>query len=393
MRFIFALSLLFLSACAEMPAPAPKNMPHLVLKPVSFSDLPGWGNMSEPNYGAAANAFTQSCARIAKAPPDKSFGPLPQAGTYARWQSLCASFAQTGALLNDGAAKQFFEQNFQPYAVTDNGNPDGLFTGYYQASLHGSHTRSARYNIPLYARPADLVMVNLGEFRDELKGQRIAGRVVDGNLKPYEDRAQIVSGNWNGAAVLAWVDDAVDAFFVQIQGSGVVILDDGRAVMNIGYAGQNGHIYTAIGKELIARGALTKENVSMQSIAEWLRAHPDQADEIMNMNRSYVFFEESAAGAKGAEGVTLTQEASLAVDSTVIPYGTPVWLDAESPQVDLRQHYMPPRFQRLMVAQDTGGAITGAVRGDVFWGYGQRPEIMAGAMKSKGRYWVLLPKN
>ncbi len=382
MRKILLLSLLWLTACAGgQVAPKPPGQT-LVLKPASFSDLPGW-SQSTGFYGSTAAAFEQSCARILKASPDKAFSDIPQAGTYAQWQALCNRFAMRDTS-NDLPVINFFTQNFTPYSVTNNGDAGGLFTGYYQASLHGSRTRSAKYNIPLYARPDDLVMVNLGEFREGLKGQRIAGRVVDGTLKPYEDRAQIVSGNWpHNDKALVWVDDPVAAFFVQIQGSGVVILDDENRVMNIGYAGQNGHIYTAIGGELVKRGALKKEEVSMQSIAAWLRAHPDQADEIMNTNRSYVFFRENDAGAKGAEGVTLTPGASLAVDHALLPYGAPLWLATTTP--DGRP------FNRLMVAQDTGGAITGAVRGDVFWGYGQEAELAAGSMKSPGKYWILLP--
>ncbi|MGQ0528016.1 MAG: murein transglycosylase A [Alphaproteobacteria bacterium] len=388
MRKFLLLSFLILAGCAaQAPIPEKSQTSNLVLQPANFSGLPGWGNNQTAFYGSTAAAFEKSCARIMKTPPGKFFGPLPQAGTYGRWQELCRTFMMRNAD-NDLETIKFFEDNFTPYAVLNGNDPDGLFTGYYQTSLGGSRTRSARYNIPLHTRPADLVMVNLGEFREELKGQRIAGRVEGGQLKPYEDRAAIVSGNWpHNDKVLVWVDDAVDAFFVQIQGSGVVILDDGQATMTIGYAGQNGHVYTAIGKELIARGALTKENVSMQSIAAWLHANPSQADEIMNVNRSYVFFEEGAArengGAKGAEGVILTPEASLAVDHSLLPYGVPLWLDTTAQGTP---------FQRLMIAQDTGGAITGPVRGDVFWGYGEKAELMAGAMKSPGRYWVLLAK-
>lgn len=379
MRFILLSFLLLLVGCADMPE---EKKPELVLKPARYADLPGWQN---DNLSAALPALEKSCARIVKADPARTFGPLEAAGTYERWQVSCGALA--GVNPSDVAAlRLFFETYFQPWQATADGNPDGLFTGYYEASLRGSRTRSERYRYPLHARPDDLVMVQLGDFRDELKGQRIAGRVIGGNLKPYETRQQIVTGNWpHNDKVLVWVDDAVDAFFVQIQGSGVVELDDG-SIMRIGYAGQNGHVYYAIGRELIKREYLTKENVSMQSIREWLAAHPDEADEIMNTNESYVFFAENAAGATGGEGVVLTPERSLAIDRSIIPYGMPVWLDAEMPDGQ-------GRLQRLMMAQDTGGAIRGPVRGDVYWGYGARAETLAGPMKSKGQYWFLLPKN
>lgn len=310
---------------------------------------------------------------------------MKEAGSYASWQEVCQKFF----LLSDknpNALRIFFEQNFQPWQATAEGEEQGLFTGYYEASLRGSRTRSDTYRYPLYSRPDDLVMVQLGDFRDDLKGRRIAGRVVGGSLKPYESRTEIVSGDWpHNDKVLVWVDNAVDAFFVQIQGSGVIELAEG-GVMRIGYAGQNGHPYYAIGRELISREYLTKENVSMQTIREWLAQNPDEADEVMNTNASYVFFSENKNGATGGEGVVLTAGRSLAIDHSIIPYGMPVWLDAETPEGD-------GRIQRLMMAQDTGGAIRGPVRGDVYWGYGQRAEELAGPMKSKGRYWFLLPKN
>ena len=383
MRIPYIILLLFLAACATKPPPA-EEKPARVLKEVGFNALPAWGDSSV--YIRAADAFGKSCTRIIKNDPAKNFSEIPEAKTYGDWQRICSGLA--GVPKDDAKAlRQFFESNFKPYAVSAGKEPEGLFTGYYEASLRGSLTRDAVNNIPLYTRPDDLVMVDLGQFRDELKGQRIAGRVVEGNLKPYEDRAKIVAGQWpHNDKVLVWVDDAVDAFFVQIQGSGVVQLKEG-GVMRIGYAGQNGHIYTAIGKELIARGELTKENVSMQAIRDWLSAHPQLADEIMNTNRSYVFFKTlEKDGPDGGEGVTLTPAHSLAVDHSLFPYGAPVWVDIDYPVNG------QSRLRNLMIMQDTGGAIRGPVRGDVFWGYGEQAEKLAGPMKAKGHYWILLPK-
>ncbi|MCC7304996.1 MAG: murein transglycosylase A [Alphaproteobacteria bacterium] len=370
-RFFIFTFIVLLTACVTPPA---KEDAKLVLRPAGFSDLPGWGS---GDMQGAKLALQRSCVRIMKADPAKNFGSLPEAGAYALWQKLCAELENTVDL------RSFFESNFRPYAATAEGNPEGLFTGYYEASLKGSLTKHGPYNVPLYARPDDLVMVDLGEFREELKGQRIAGRVRDGNLKPYETRELIVAGQWpHNDKVLVWVDDAVDAFYVQIQGSGIVNLDDG-STLRIGYAGQNGWPYYAIGRELVKRGHLSKENVSMQAIRNWLAAHPSEADEIMNTNKSYVFFKVlEEEGPVGGEGVALTPGHSLAIDRSKIPYGIPVWTDIEY-EGGLRQ---------LMVAQDTGGAIRGAVRGDVFWGYGPGAEELAGPMKAKGRYWLLLPK-
>jgi membrane-bound lytic murein transglycosylase A len=381
LRILPILFLFFVTACAEIVT-APEDAP-LVLKPVSYAALPGWGG---DNLLEAIPALERSCERIQKGNPVRDFGPPGETGTYAHWQTVCQALSPLDK--NDNAAAQaFFERYFQPYEASAGGVKDGLFTGYYEASLKGSATRHAPYLTPLYARPDDLVMVNLGEFRDELKGQRIAGRVQEGQLKPYEDRAAIVSGNWPHVdKVLVWVDSPVDAFYVQIQGSGVVQMEDG-SVMRIGYAGQNGHIYYAIGRELVKRGHLLQDNVSMQAIRDWLEANPVEAEEVMNTNRSYVFFKQlEGTGPEGGEGVVLTPERSMAIDHSKMAYGIPLWVDIPSPNQGIDP------LQRMLIAQDTGGAIRGAVRGDVFWGYGARAESLAGPMKSTGRYWLLLPR-
>ncbi len=372
-----------LIGCAEF-TPEKEAKPPLVLKQSAFEELPGWNT---DNLHAFIPAFEKSCARIAKKPSDASFGPMKEAGTYGDWQTPCAEFAALQNPSNE-TLHIFFERHFTPYTVFAGNDPKGLFTGYYEASLKGARIKYGPYRYPLHTRPEDLIMVQLGDFREELKGQRIAGRVIDGNLKPYESREEIVAGNWpHNDKVLVWVDDPVDAFFVQIQGSGVVELAEG-GTMRIGYAGQNGHPYYAIGRELIKREQLTKENVSMQSIREWLAAHPDEADEIMNTNKSYVFFRElEGEGPLGGEGVALTPGRSLAIDRSIISYGMPVWVDIEEPLKGAGH------LRRLMMTQDTGGAINGPVRGDVFWGYGERAESLAGPMKSSGRYWMLLPKK
>ena len=371
---LIASLVLLLAACATQP-----SNPPLALKEVSFKDLPGWGG---DDLTQVLPALRLSCERILKQQPTAHFGPIEQSGSYGDWHSVCTDFL---ALQNTSrvALRVFFETRFQPYEALAGSKQEGLFTGYYEASLRGSRVKSGVYRYPIYGRPDDLVMVDLGEFRPELKGQRIAGRVVTGQLKPYETRAAITAGNWPYKdKALLWVDDPVDAFFVQVQGSGVVKMDDGQMV-RIGYAGQNGWPDYAIGHELVKRGYLTQDNVSMQSIRAWLGQHPDEAAEIMNTNKSYVFFKElGQEGPMGGEGVPLTPGRSLAIDHSDIPYGVPMWVDIEA-----------PAMQRLMVAQDTGGAIIGPVRGDVFWGYGPEAEASAGSMKSQGRYWLLLPKK
>lgn len=379
MKVVLFFVLSFLISCA--PSLEKLEVP-LVLKGADFSDLKGWSN---DDFKGAETAFSRSCSRILKRGSGEKFGPLKQAGTIGDWQVICRDFKAL-RMPSTNTLRAFFESRFRPYQVQAGREYKGLFTGYYEASLRGSRVRSNRYNIPLYQRPDDLVMVHLGEFRDDLKGVRIAGRVRGGTLKPYESREEIVNGDWpHNDKVLVWVDNAVDAFFVQIQGSGVIQMADG-SVMRIGYAGQNGHVYFAIGRELVHRGELEKDEVSLQSIRAWLESNPREADAVMNTNKSYVFFHElKGAGPLGAEGVALTAGRSLAVDRTLLSYGVPIWLDAEPPKAG------EPSIQRLMIAQDTGGAIQSPVRGDVFWGYGPEAEALAGAMKSEGRYWVLLP--
>jgi len=372
------LGLVFAWLTRPVPPPRP---PKLALERVAFANLPGW---REDRVAEAVPALLRSCAVFDRAKDDRDLG---LAGTPADWREACAAANKLGA----DDAHAFFERWFVPFAATESGKAVGLFTGYYEASLKGSRTRSERYRTPLYKRPPDLITANLGLFSDELKGKRIAGRVKDGELAPFPARKEIEAGALAGKGLeLVWVDDPVDAFFLQIQGSGRVALDDGSE-LRVGYAAQNGRDYVPIGRKLIERGALARENVSMQSIRKWLADNPDQADGVMNENPSFVFFRElKGDGPVGAQGVALTAGRSIAVDRRHVPYGLPLWLETQAPDADAAKP--DGAFHRLMVAQDTGGAIRGAVRGDVFWGYGEEAAGRAGRMKHPGRWFLLLPK-
>jgi len=385
-RDFLALGLAGLTVLVSSCAPKEEPPENLVLSAVSYQALPGW---TQDAQGEALVALRKSCTRLLGLPDDRSMGAEGIAGTVAEWRPACQALESLAD--GDATARAYFERWFDPFAASNNDQAEGLFTGYYEASLNGSRTRSAQYATPLHARPSDLVMVDLGEFRDHLKGERIAGRVRDGRLKPYEQRAEIVSGALTARDLeIVWVDDPVDAFFLQIQGSGRIALDDGSEI-RVGYAGQNGHPYTAIGKVLIESGALTREAVSMQSIRTWLEANPARADEVMNQNRSYVFFDVlDGEGPLGAQGIALTSERSLAVDRKFLPLSVPIWLDSVAPLPD-GSGERPLR--QLMIAQDTGGAIRGPVRGDVYWGHGSDAAAIAGRMKSRGRYYLLLPKT
>lgn len=360
---------------------------NLNIRAVSFSDLPGW---PEADYTGFRAAFVKSCQKIATLPATREMGGVGIAGTAGDWQPLC----EAALALPPGPEllQSFFESHTTPFQILNNTEETGLFTGYYEASLNGSRTRQAPYLTPLYLRPPELVMVDLGQFRDELKGQRIAGSVVGGNLVPYPDRTGIEGGALADRALeLVWVDSAIDAFFLHIQGSGVVEMDDGTT-LRVGYAAQNGHPYFAIGRELIDKGYVAKEDMSMQAIRDWLEQNPDKAAELMQKNASYVFFRElSGDGPVGAQGVELTAERSLAVDRKWLPLGVPMWLSTEVAPAS--GETKPAPFRHLMMAQDTGGAIRGPVRGDVFWGHGDHAYEMSGAMKSDGEIWILLPNS
>lgn len=380
--FCLILLALALGACEKRP-PTTAAPEQLSLTPVSFVALPGW---RADEVGAALPAFRRSCAKLLAEPDKTPSGPDGTALESRDWRPACRALSD----LRDGddaAVRVYFERWFQPYRAGNRGDPEGLFTGYYEPELHGSRRPSKRYTVPLYGPPQDLVTANLGEFDDSLKGKRIAGHVVGGLLKPYSTRAEIEAGALKGKApVLLWVDDPIAAFFLAVQGSGRVILEDG-SVVRLGYVAQNGRSYRSIGRILVERGAMALEDVSLQSIRGWLEAHPGEAKALMDQNTAYVFFRElTEDGPIGTEGVALTLGRSLAVDPAFVSLGVPIWLDIESPQAG-------QRIRRLVVAQDTGSAIKGAVRGDLFWGFGPQAEDMAGRMRSRGSYYLLLPRT
>ncbi len=349
--------------------------------------LAGW---EDDDQSAALAAFRTSCARLVRLPDDRAMGD-PAFGTAADWRPACEA-ALADASSDAGTARAFFQTWFRPASIRNNGDDVGLFTGYYEPELQGHPVRAGPFQVPIYAPPADYVSVDLGEFRDELKGQRIVGRVSGNRLRPAETRAEIEAGALaERAEVLLWVDDPVDAFFLHIQGSGVVRMTDGSTV-RLGYAGTNGHVYHAIGRSLVARNELAREDVSMQSIRRWLADNPAGAADLMNENASYIFFRRLDGDAPiGSQGVALTARRSLAIDRGWLPLGIPVWLDTVT--TDAQEASGDPlHFRRLLITQDTGGAIKGIVRGDVYWGTGEEAADLAGRMQEAGRYFALLPR-
>ncbi len=371
-----------LAACAPAvppPSPSPPAVDRLVLAPREFGALAGW---SEDAAAAVLPALLKSCDRIVKLPVDRSIGFDGIGGTAADWYGPCSAAAKV-PVGDHAGARAMFEAWFSPWQVTNDGRADGLFTGYFEPEINGSRRRQGRFTLPIYGKPADLVGVDLGKFRAEWAGEQLAGRLSGGRLLPYHTRAEIEAGAIEAQApVVAWTDDRVDLAIMQIQGSGRVRLDDG-GVLRLGVAGSNGHKFLGIGKILKDEGRL-EGDTSMPAIRAWLKGHPDQGRELLARNPRYIFYAVNPGdGPLGTEGVALTPERSLAVDARFIPLGAPVWLDTvDSAGRPLR---------RLMVAQDTGAAIKGPVRGDVFWGSGDAAFEAAGRMKSPGRLVLLLP--
>lgn len=392
----------------------------LEVRPVPFSDLPGWeAHDFEPAFGA----FLISCSRIEQLDDNAPVNPLENlggafsgasfGGAVAEWRPVCAaaSAIESTALSEAGERnaliRRFFETEFLPVQILNRRDPlpdgpaaaapsrideVGTFTGYFEPAYRASREETAYFSAPVYTRPDDLIEVDLGAFRDDLAGERIAGRVDGVRLVPYADHQEINDGALNSSAEpIAWLSPN-DLFFLQIQGSGQLLFEDG-VQLRVGYAGQNGHPYTAIGQVMVRDGIMPLEDVSMQSIRQWLdTSSAEDAQAMREENASYVFFRSisdvpAGQGPLGAQGVPLTAGRSLAVDRRFHALGSPVWVDIEPAEGNGDEP-----IQRLMIAQDTGGAIRGPVRGDLFWGAGAQAGEIAGKMNAEGRMYVLTPR-
>jgi membrane-bound lytic murein transglycosylase A len=360
---IFVLCALMVSACTTRPPG--------IGSPVEWSSLESW---ESDNHGDAWAGFLKSCEKL----------------DHQQWRAVC-DLAENSGDLGDAEAREFFESHFEVRPIyAEGGETQGLITGYYEPLLKGSWERSEEYQYPLYGVPEDLLVVDLGAIYPQLKGMRLRGQLVGNKIVPYHDRAQLDDDQelLQGAEIL-WVNSSVDLFFLLILGSGLVELADG-SIAAVGYAEQNGHPYQSIGNVLIEMAELEQEEVTLFTIRDWLKANPDRLNEVLSKNPSYVFFELRDAQANGPIGslnVVLTPRRSIAVDRNVIPLGAPVWL-----QTTLPNEAQSP-LNQLMLAQDTGGAIKGHVRADVFWGRGGEAEEMAGLMKQQGELFVLLPRG
>jgi membrane-bound lytic murein transglycosylase A len=380
-RVVLLCALIALAGCETAPIKPPPKDPAAVkpppagmagmLRKAAWQDLPQW---QEDDPAAAWEPFLASCRVLAQQEP---------------WREVCGA-AQASPNPDRERARRFFELNFTPFQVIyADGGEEGLITGYYEPLLRGSRKPSARFRHAIYGVPDDLLVVDLTEVYPELKSMRLRGRLDGRRIVPYYDRAQIELGHAALAGrEIAWVDDAIELFFLQIQGSGRIVLDNG-AVLRVGYAEQNGHPFRSIGRLLVERGELPLERASMQGIQAWARANPAKLTELLNHNTSYVFFRElppDLPGPPGSLGVPLTAQRSIAVDQRFVPLGAPVYIATTWP-LSTRP------LNRLMLGQDTGGAIRGPVRADFFWGFGEDAAREAGRMKQSLKMWVLLPNT
>ena len=366
------LLLALLAACtATSKSTLTPNQPYEPFAVSKWEMLPDWQTIDlQPTWAA----FWQSCNALKNKPG---------------WQTVCARANQLTQPDNN-TLRTFFEEDFTPYQVYNpDGTSQGLITGYYEPKLYGSRVKTARFRYPLYGPPEDLLTIDLGDAYPQLKDLHLRGRLQGNRVVPYYSRSEIDSGKAPlQGHELFWVDNAVDLFFLQIQGSGRIELPDG-SVVKVGYAEQNGQPYNSIGKKLVDMGEMKLEDASMQNIKLWAEQHPDKLAGLLEQNPSYVFFRvlpNDLPAPLGALGVPLTNEYSLAVDSRTIPLGAPVFLSTTYPDTTAP-------LNRLMLAQDTGGAIKGPVRGDFFWGSGELAGTQAGRMKQTGQMWVLFPKG
>lgn len=352
-------------------APAPQALAR-PLQAADWSDLPGWA--ADPVEDAWP-AFLASCRAVSR---------------QAVWRPVCDAAKAQGENPGGAAVRRFFEARLSPWRVLNaDGSREGLVTGYYEPLIKGSRSRSKSYPWPVHGVPDDLLTIDLGDVFPDLKGQRVRGRLAGNRVVPYYTRADVARQAERFAGkILLYAEDAVELFFLQVQGSGRVQLPDG-SVVRLAYGDANGHPYQSIGRWLVDKGEMKLEQASMEGIKSWARANPGRLQEMLNANPSYIFFREvaqSSGGPVGALGQPLTEGRSLAVDPRSIPLGAPVFLATTQPN-------SAQPLRRLMLAQDTGSAIKGGVRGDFFWGFGAEAGALAGRMRQKGEMWVLWPRD
>lgn len=360
---------------------------------VSWGDLPGWQGDDLRDYWVN---FVRNCRGLMR-PVDAS-NTRPARATPSAWQPVCAAAVNpsTAPAADDSVAiRQFLQRYLMPWQLETAAGKlaDGMVTGYYEPLVQGSRTRGGDFQWPLLAVPDDLLVVDLAALHPELTNKRVRGKVVGNRVVPYDSRAELSDPNRQPPAIV-WVNDPVDNFFLQIQGSGRVYLAEGPnagQTIRLAYANHNGHPYVSIGRWLANKGEIPLAQASMQNIRAWAKRNPSRIQEMLNANPAVVFFVEEtindpSEGPKGAYGVPLGEKRSVAVDPTFVPLGTPLYLTTTMPS-------SKDSLNRLVFAQDTGTAIKGAARTDFFWGFGEDAGALAGRMKQRGQMWLLWPKQ
>jgi membrane-bound lytic murein transglycosylase A len=367
---VFFITTLFFTGCSMKEEIAPKEEKIVTpvkpstenMKAIGFNEIDGF---FKDDLNHALEVFKKDCKKSKK-------------------NELFKDVCQKAEFESDG--KKFFTLNFQPYKLLDdNFSDEGLITGYYEPLLFGSFRKTNRYKYPLYKTPKDMYIVDFTSIYPDLKTYKLRGKLVENKVIPYDSRKEIESNPSKELEPIVYVDNKVDAFLLHVQGSGKVLLDTGELI-NIGYAEQNGRKFKGIGMYMLNKGYITKDELSAQGMKRFLDKNPSKADEVLNQNESYVFFQKSNQGATGSLGTPLTAKRNIAVDRSVIPLGMPVFLSTTNP-LDKKP------INQLMVAADVGGAIKGKVRADFFWGFGDSAFEYAGRMKEKGKMYILMPKK
>ncbi|MGK0255848.1 MAG: membrane-bound lytic murein transglycosylase A [Arcobacteraceae bacterium] len=364
---LFVISIILFTGCSSK-IEQKTNISKANFKTMNWDDLNGF---ETDNLTKALKVFSKDC--LASKKDD-------------RLKDVCLKAEDP---MNIENPKDFFKNNFKPYQlISDEDDKTGLITGYYEPLLQGSYTQTKRFQYPIYSIPSNLITVELSKAYPSLSDYTLRGKLEGNKIVPYETREELANidhETTKSLTPICFVDDKIDLFFLQIQGSGKVQLQNGKFI-NVGYGAQNGHQYYSIGRKLIEIGAITKENISLQSIKKWLLEHPSRVDEILNLNKSYIFFHNSKKTATGSLGTQLTANRNIAVDRRNIPLGFPVFISTTNPITE-------EPINQLMVAADTGGAIKGKIRADLFFGNGDKARELAGKMKQDGKLYILLPNQ
>ncbi|MBA3453557.1 MAG: murein transglycosylase A [Deltaproteobacteria bacterium] len=373
----------------EEKEPPPPKHDQLKLTKVKFADLPGW---ADDRHAEAVPSFLRSCEVLAKLKDDAAVGHDGHGGKARHWRKACAAATKLKAG-DHAAAKAMFEAEFVPHQAAGKNGPEGKLTGYFVQELRASRKKGGKYQYPIHDRPKDLVMVDLSKHIPDAHGRRIWGRLdPKGDIVPFYTRPEIRKGSLDGKGLeIMYADDPVDVLFAHIEGSAKAVMDDGSSVW-LEFSGKNGRAYRGVGGVLKSMGQLTAPGSgTMQGIRQWFKDNPGKFDEVVDQSHSYVFFHESKQpGAVGSQMVVLTAERSMAIDRAFIAQSTPIWVETRAPVVG-KPGSAP--WRQLLIAQDTGGGILGAVRGDIYWGDDTAAADRGGRMGGAGKYWLLLPRG